>query len=343
MLSSLPWRRGAALLLAMALSSASVVQTAPGTSDGASPADGAIEIPYGDPGEIRPGEGWVIDCGSLGSLDGVTLACDPESITLTADAYDPKWGERALPVSLRSQNARMDVTYAVRMAPPPAPELGVGRFDMPVAVGEQAMIPLAALGIVCSVCSASGGATIEIGTLPPGVDAGVDETHISIRATAPGDVVVPLLITDDAGQEVSSELTVSFVPTLPRRPGALHVIASGSEWDLSELFWGKDPLVVCGEPRPKALECTPDGTARLPADTAGPAQFMFRVVDGDGATAWGSVTVDEKAKDTVPAAPSWRQKAPLRMVSQPAEDEPSPTGESLLGPLSSLLEGMSGT
>lgn len=345
MRSSLPWRRGAAAVLALVLPVASALLAAQGDEeeDEGPPPDGAVMIPYQEAGEIRPGEGWLIDCSSLGVVEGVTIACDTESITLSA-AYDPDWGEHPLSVRMVSKHTDLQVGYTLRMEPPPAPEITVDRLDMPIEVGAQAMVPLSALGIECEMCSDDGGALIEVGKLPHGVDVGVSGTHLSVRGAAPRDVEVPLRVTDDAGQTGEVKLTLSFVEAASSEPvGALHVVSSASEWDLAALSWGDDLTVVCAEPRPAALACAPDGTASLAADSPSPAQFMFRVVADDGAQAWGSVTVDADAGDRDVAVPAWAHEAPLHMVYPPSGDDAPGEGGSLLGPLTLLLEGIPGS
>jgi hypothetical protein len=349
MRSSLPWRRGAAAVLALVLPLASAVLAAQaeGDEDEGPPPDGAVVIPYQEAGEIRPGEGWLIDCSTLGTIDGVTMTCDTESIALAA-AYVPDWGEHRLTVRMVSKHADIAVGYTLRMAPPPAPEIGVERLDMPIEIGEQAMLPLSALGIECEMCSDDGGAIIEVGKLPHGVEAGVSGTHLSMRGSTVGDMELPLRVTDDAGQSASVKLKVSFVPPVGRtddaqRVGAMHIISSASEWDLAALSWGEDVMIVCTEPRPVGLTCSPDGAAALAADGALPAQFMFRVVTADGAQSWGSVTADETAGDDGVAAPAWAHEASLHMVYPPSGDDAPGEGGSLLGPLTLLLEGIPGS
>lgn len=345
MRSSSLWRGGAIALLALVLSTSAIAHAEEAAEeDSGPPPDGAVEIPYLESGEIRPAEGWLIDCAQLEPMRDVRLVCEPEAVSLTAVGYDPDWGEHPLPVTLRSAHTSIDVTYRVRMAPPDAPVAAVSRFDLPIAVGAQAMIPLAGLGITCTLCSEEGGATIRVGELPPGVEAGVSETHLTVRGSFAGDAAIPLELTDDAGQTVSAELTVSFLPGLAADAGALHVVAAGEEWDLAELSWGEDIRFFCGEPRPAALSCAPDGTAALPAGDGGPGQFLFRIVTAAGAQSWGSVTVDPAADGQTLAVPSWAGSAPLVTVyPPPGEEDQAVVGGSLLGPLLLLMEGMSGS
>lgn len=338
-----PWRRGAAALLALALPAAFGVLTAAAEGEGdGPPPDGAVEIPFRETGDIRPGEGWLVDCDSVGELEGVTVVCEPDGISLTADDYDPDWGRRTLAVELVSATVRLELSYAVRLGPPPAPEVSVDRLDMPVRVGEQAMVPLSALGVTCAVCSEDGGATIEVGTLPPGYAAGVSATHLSLRGSAPGDVAIPLRVTDDAGQQTTVEFTVSFVEGGTDRASALHLVSPASEWDLSDRSWGEDRVILCTGPQPAGLTCEPDGAAVLSGDGGGPAQFLFRVIAADGEDGWGSITVDESLESDEPAAPSWGDEAPLHLVYPPSGEDSADESSPLLGPLSLLLEGMSG-
>lgn len=336
-------RRGAAALLALVLpvASAALAAQAEEGEDEGPPPNGAVLIPYQESTDIRPGEGWLIDCAPLGTVDGATITCEPETITLSA-AYDPEWGEHPLSVRMVSKHTDVSISYTLRMEPPPAPEVAIERLDMPIVVGAQAMLPLAALGINCEACTEDGGAVIEVGKLPPDVSAGVSKTHLSIRSSVSGDVEIPLQVTDDAGQSATVTLAVSFVPSGDDAVGALHAVSSEFEWDLTELAWGDDVMFLCTEPRPAGLSCAPDGTAQLAKGTV-PAQFMFRVIGADGAQSWGSATVDDAAESDMLAVPAWHREAPLVMVYPPSGgDETAVEGESLLGPLTLLLEGIPG-
>jgi len=351
MRSSLLWRRAATALLALVLPMTSAVLSAQGgeDEDDGPPPNGAVAIPYQETADIRPGEGWLIDCSRLAQIEGATITCESDAITLSG-AYDPDWGEHALAVHMVSRHAELDVGYRITMEPPPEPAIAVERLDLPVAVGAQAMFPLSALGIVCEVCTAEGGALIEVGELPQGVSAGVSETHLSVRSSSPGDVEIPLRVTDDAGQEVTANLALSFVPATDQSPGALHIVTDAVEWDLTEFVWGDDVTILCTEPRPTALTCAPDGTAAFhgagkltAAEAARPAQFMFRVNSPDGSQTWGSVTVDDTVDGVVTAAQAWADEAPLHMVHPPSDEQSNVEGESLLGPLTLLLEGIPGS
>lgn len=348
-------RRAATALLALVLPVTSAVLAAQDdeSEDEGPPPNGAVAIPYQETAEIRPGEGWLIDCTGLAAIDGAALACEPDVITLSAE-YDPDWGEHLLAVHLVSRHTDLHVGYRISMEPPPGPEIAVERLDLPIAAGAQAMVPLSALGISCEACSEEGGAIIEVGELPPGISAGVSETHLAVRGSAEGDVEIPLRVTDDAGQEATTNLTLSFVPAGEQSIGALHIVAAATEWDLTEFVWGDDVTILCTEPRPAALECAPDGAAAFRqassgtgtlgvAETVKPAQFMYRVVAPDGGQTWGSVTFDETVDDEVPAVPVWKHKAPLHMVFPPSGDDTHVEGESLLGPLTLLLEGIPGS
>lgn len=361
MRSSLLSRRVAAALLALALPATSAVLAAQGEEgeeEEGPPPNGAVTIPYQETAEIRPGEGWLIDCSRPAAIEGAALTCAPDVITLSAE-YEPEWGEHLLAVHLVSRHTDLEVGYRIRMEPPPAPEIAVERLDMPIAVGAQAMVPLSALGISCEACSDAGGATIEVGELPPGVSVGVSETHLSVRGSATGDVEIPLRVTDDAGQEAATDLTLSIVPADEERsgeqsPGAMHIVTPAAEWDLTGFAWGEDVTILCTEPRPAALGCAPDGTAEFSVAQSGdgqpsvaelvkPAQFMYRVIAPDGDQAWGSVTFDESVEEDAPAVPVWKHKAPLHMVFPPSGDDTHVEGESLLGPLTLLLEGIPGS
>lgn len=298
--------------------------------------DGAVEISYSEASEIRPGEGWLIDCGTIGALSGVVITCAPDGVTLASEGFDPKWGEQALPVTLISGAAAIDVTYRVRLEAPPVPEVAVTRLDIPIPVGAQAMVPISALAISCAECSVAGGATLEIGALPPGLSAGVSDTHLTVRSAASGDVIVPLTVTDDAGQSTPVELTASFVETPEQAVAAVHIVSAARQWDLRELAWGTGLTAVCASTQSIGMTCANDGTAQLTADQG---QLMFRVVDSDGQQAWGSVTFDATATSDHLAVPSWAKDAPLSMVSVPVETVDGPADAPLTA-LALLLEGI---
>jgi len=343
-MSSIPrWRRLAIAFVSIAgvLLTAAPAMAAADSDEDAAPADGAVEIAYADSSEIRPGEGWAIVCDGIGSLEGVDIACSGDGVTLTSDAYDPEWGTHSLSVTQRSGSTRIDVTYRVRLEPPPAPEAAVTRLDVPIAVGTQFLLPISALGITCAACTEDAGATIAIGTLPSGVSAGVSSTHLALRSTTPGDAPIPLTLTDDAGQRVDVELTVSFVDAAADaigRSGALHVLSGADEWALADLSWGDELLAVCSPTQSIGMRCTAEGAIERTADDI--AQLLFRIVDADGRMTWGSVTAVDDLDTDLLAVPVWDTEAPLVLVSPPAEDAQEQTGTTPLAGLAELLEGI---
>lgn len=302
-----------------------------------------IEIPYGDPGELRVAEGVRIDCDALRPVDGVEVACEPDGLVLEVAGYDPEWGERVLPVTLEAGSARTVVNYRVALAPPAAPEVTRTRIDHPYIAGSQALVPLSVLGIVCTLCDAASVHVDEV--TPDSAFAGVGATHLAVRSTAPGDVVVALRIEDDAGQQVDAEVTVSFVAGEDAVPHALHVsIAPAAEVDLTALAWGDDLTFSCSAAdaavaRPPT--CTGDGRASFTGTPVPGEQFVFRVVDSDGRQALGSVTFVESAEGapgTVPVAPVWDDTAELGVrVAAPPDDEDDDT-DAPLSRLSRILQ-----
>lgn len=342
-MSSIPrWRRLAIAFVSIAGVLLTAGPAAADAGEDTGQSDGAVQIAYGDSTEIRPGEGWTVLCDGIGSLDGVEIACSGDGVTLTAEEYDPEWGAHPLSVTQRSGSTTIDVTYRVRLEPPPAPEVAVTRLDVPIAVGTQFLVPISALAITCAACTDDGGAEIAIGALPSGVSAGVSRTHLVLRSTTPGDAPIPLTLTDDAGQRVDAEITASFVDAVPERTGqsgALHLLSDGDEWTLADLAWGEDLLAVCSPGQSLGMRCTAEGTVeRTTEDTA--AQLLFRIVDGDGRTTWGSITSDADLDSDLLAAPVWESEAPLVLVSPPAEDAQEKTGTTPLAGLAELLEGI---
>lgn len=330
-------RRGARALAALA--GALLVwspHAAAATTDPA-PASEAIEVSYSDVTEIRPGEGWLVDCAAVGALDGIEVTCAQDGVTLVSAGFDPALGTQTLTVPQVAGSTRISIDYRVRLEPPPAPEVGVDRLDLPIAVGEQTLIPISALAITCAVCTVDGGATVRVDTAPDGVSVGVSRTHLALRGIATGDAVVPLTITDDAGQAVEVELTVTVVDAAARDMGGLHVIGDAATVDMVEQVWGGDAVIVCSTPQSVGLRCTADGGVERSGD--GPAQLLFRVVADDGRFAWGSITDAPDVEGVALAAPSWESEAPLEIVSAPVEEQQAEQAAPLAG-LARVLEGI---
>lgn len=333
-------RRALALvaLLGALLAGPAVAAAADTATDAAEPPQGgAVEVSYADMTEIRPGEGWLIDCSGVGELEGIKVSCEDDSVTLVSAGFDTDLGEQTLTVPQVSGSTSISVAYRVRLEPPPIPEVALGRLDLPIVVGEQALVPLSALGITCAVCTVDGGASIRVDTPPAGVSAGVSETHLALRGENAGDAIVPLTITDDAGQAVSVELTVTFVTAPAPTLGALHVTGDAEKLDIVDLIWGGAASVVCSSPQSIGLRCTEDGGIERTGD--GPAQLFFRVVDDDGRLTWGSVTDAPDSDVTELVAPSWESEAPLSLVSAPVDEQQADDAVPLAG-LARLLEGI---
>ena len=340
----------AAVLVASALAAPGIAAADASDENATTPQGGAVEVSYTETTEIRSGEGWRIDCAGVGTLEGIDVACADDGVTLVSPGFDADLGIQTLTVPQVSGATRISPVYRVRLEPPPVPEVSVDRLDLPVVVGEQALVPLSALGIVCAVCTADGGATIQVDTPPPGVSAGVSGTHLALRGTTAGDAIVPLTLTDDAGQSVSIELTVTFVaasaPAEAPTIGALHVVGDVEALDLVEQTWG-DVTIVCSTPQSIGLRCTEDGGIERTGTAAGadddatalPAQLLFRVVAGDGRLAWGSVTDDADADVAELVAPSWESEAPLSLVTVPVDEQQADAAVPLAG-LARLLEGI---
>ncbi|MFB4351362.1 hypothetical protein [Microbacterium sp. CR_7] len=332
-------RRGALALAALAgaLLLGSPLAASSALAASAPESGGAVEVSYSDVSEIRPGEGWLIDCSGVGVLEGITVTCAEDRVELVSAGFDTDLGTQTLTVPQVFGATRLSVDYRVRLEPPPAPEVGGDRLDLPIAVGEQALIPLSALAITCAVCTDDGGATIRVDDPPAGVSAGVSSTHLALRATTPGDAVVPLTVTDDAGQAVSIELTVSVIAAPDAVMGGLHVVGDATAIPVAEQIWGGDAAIVCSAPQSIGLRCTAEGGVERTG--AGPAQLLFRVVADDGRFTWGSITDDPDADDIALAAPSWESEAPLSLVSAPVDEQQADDVVPLAG-LAQLLEGI---
>lgn len=329
-------------VLAVVASVASIAGGAAGatTASAAAAVDsgGAVEIPYGEPGEVRPGEAWRIDCSGVVPPEGVRIECAAEGIVLNVAEYDTDWGTRPLRVPMSSGGVRATVDYRIALAPPPAPEITVDRWDIPVAVGRQSLIPLASLGVTCELCTAEGGAAIEVGEPEdaPDVSVGVGPTHLAVRSERAGDVAVPVRVTDDAGQEAVAELVISFVDSVATGPEALHVVSTAEQWDLAAFVWNSEqPVFACPAPAPPGLSCDADGSATLGGDR--PSQVVFRVVDADGREALGSVTPGDV---DVPVVPVWEATAPFTLAFEPPDDAAADDA-TVLSIIARLREGIS--
>src|SRR5690606_14617267 len=140
------WRGALAVAVLLGVLTPVAASGASGGGD-EGPRDGVVEVGYAEPTEVRGGEGWLIDCSSVGELEGVEMTCEPDSLVLASEGYDPDWGTHPLLVPQQSGSLELAVTYRVRLERPPAPEFGTDRIDLPVPVGAQRLIPIAALGI----------------------------------------------------------------------------------------------------------------------------------------------------------------------------------------------------
>jgi hypothetical protein len=318
---------------------------APGTvraaaEEGAPATDtGRIEIPYGEPGDIRPSTGWSIDCDAVEPVEGVELECLPDGLTLQAD-YDPAFGEQILPLTLRAGAREATVQYRLALAPPAPIEVGAATLDIPLTVGAQALVPYSVLELTCGLCAE---ASVRIdGVEPTTTPVGVGPGHLAVRPLAPGRIAVTVTFTDDAGQEVSGEIDL-FATAAPvgdagtgAAPRALHALTPEREVDLTTLAWGDDLTLTCLGSDPR-VTCSPEGVARLADDADGAVQVPFRVVDGLGRQALGSASVDPDAENA-PAAVSWADQATIALAlpAPPADDEADAV--SPLAPLARLIQ-----
>ena len=332
----------AAAITPAAASAASPAHAAEGADEGQTANTALIEIPYGEPAELPVAEGVAVDCAALPPGDGFETSCEPTGITLTAAEYDPEWGERVLPVTLVSGATRTVVNYRIALAPPPAPEITAPRVDAPFAAGEQVLIPLSLLGITCTLCSPDT-ASVRVGAVSPATaHAGVGSTHLAVRSDAPGDVTVELTVEDDAGQTATAEVIVSMVEAMTdAAPLALHVASAPARAiDLADLAWGDDLSFSC-PPAIAGATCGVDGTVSLPADPLPGDQLSFRVVDGRGLQAVGSVTFSGDAGGAASISPiplDWSASGPLalRVPAPPSDEEDD--GATVLSRLSRILQ-----
>ncbi|MFC8681196.1 hypothetical protein ACFT30_06695 [Microbacterium ureisolvens] len=340
---------GAAVVAALLLSlpagaAASVAED--GQDDGGDQAANTalIEVPFGEPGELRVAEGTTVDCAVLAPVEGLGVSCEPSALVLTVDAYDPEWGERVLPVTLVTGEARTVVHYRVALAPPPAPEIGSPRVDAPFAAGGQALVPLSLLGITCTLCTVDAAAVSVESVTPASAHAGVGGAHLAVRSDTPGDVTVVVAVEDDAGQTTTAEVIVTTVSTAAGTDAAaraLHVLSAPARTlELSDLAWGDDLSFSCLAPV-DGVACGPDGSVSFAADPRPGDQLAFRVVDAQGFQALGSVTfADEPGGEASvrPAPVDWSARSALGITvpAPPADD--ADTGAAVLTRLTRILE-----
>lgn len=318
---------------------------------------GLVVIPYLEPVEIAPAEGWRVDCAGVGELEGIEMTCVDGKVTLTADTYDSAWGEHVLTVPLRAGSAEADVAYRVRQGPPTAPVLAASVIDAPLEVGRQTLVPLSLLGVECTLCAED--ASLAVVETTPGLVAGVSGTHLALRGSIPGEGIVTVEITDDTGQAVSTEITVFVTPASASAvggPTALHVtVASAEGLSLADLAWGSDLTFSCPIDPVVAVTCDPDGGIAITEPEPGaaesteesaqklPVQFSFRVVDADGRQSIGSVTIDPDAEASADGAPvpvRWAETADLgiAVAIPPDEDEDGGDEASVLSELDRILQ-----
>lgn len=332
-------------LLAFALAAIPVGASADDAQDEAPANTAVVAIPYDGAADIAVADGVQIDCGAIGPVDGLEVTCEPAGLSVDVASYDPDWGERALAVPFTDGATRTVVRYRVVLEAPPAPEVAASRVDNPFAAGSQVLVPLSLLGISCTLCTADAAAVEVTSVTPEGAFAGVGATHLAVRYDRAGDVTVGLALTDDAGQRVDAELTVTMVAAsaddamTDAAPRALHVLmAPRGEVDLTALAWGDDVVFSCLAD--DLVACTPEGSATLREAPVAGDQFAFRAVDADGRQALGSVTFqDDVAADaSAPVPAAWAAEAPLGVRTTPPPDDSGEPGTSVLSGLSRILQ-----
>lgn len=260
------------------------------------PAD--VAIPYADQASIEPQTPWrVAACADVRAASDLVISCDPESIVLSAEEYDPGAGVTILPVTLTGAGRTMTVAYRITQEAPPAPgaRAVTGRA---IAAGALLRVPLSEFDIACTVCS-DGGSTrvIEVDPAEAG-SAWTTPTHVVFRASRDyrGEADIHISIADDYGTETRTGVgAVVYPPTddVIAMDVAVPVTAEGrAEIDLSSLAHaasGAEVMVVgCGAAVHGTVTCV-DGVAAY-SGTGERDQFAFRVVSG-GDQAWGSVTL----------------------------------------------------
>jgi len=270
------------------------------------PPQQAVAVPYQGEAKITPAAPWSVQvCPE--APDGLSVVCEPDGITLTAERYDPEWGEQVLTVGLGGPVGALEVRYRVILAPPEPPAAESLAWSYPIASGSQVLIPVAALAATCTLCT-PGTALLEVGDVEPDAAGIATSTgmHVALRTTPgfTGDAIVPVRIIDDAGQPAEFELAVHIGPAAAAPFGGLHVLvplpAPGiASVDLATLAWPDavpDALFQCSAALTGVVACV-DGVAtyvapeRDPEAVAGADQFTVRFVAPGGQVALASVTL----------------------------------------------------
>lgn len=293
---------------------------------------GIVQIPYGEPVDVRASEGWSVDCASVGALEGVEIACAPDGLTLAAP-FDADAGERLLPVTLRAGAASVEVRYRVRLAPPPGPEVATPIVDAPLPVGAQSLVPLGMLGITCGLCT---DARVQIADVEPAsARVGVGGAHLVVRPAESGEIRVRVRVVDDAGQVGDAAVRLFAVDAASRGPVALHVRAAAPP-RADALAFGDDVRVECVSAS-MPLACDANGAVTLVGAPDRAGQAVVRAIDASGRQALGSITLDPDARSATPVAPAWHDSAPLDLAVPPppesANDGPAP-----LAPFARILQ-----
>jgi len=264
----------------------------------------AVAVPYLGEAKISPAAPWTIR-GCPDGPDGLLVVCEPDGITLTAERYDPAWGERVLTVGLDGPVGSLEVRYRVILAPPEAPAADSLAWGYPIASGAQVLIPVSAFAVTCTLCT-PGEALLEVGNVEPAAAGVATSTgmHVAIRTTPgfTGDAVVPVRIVDDAGQPVELELNLRIGPAAADHFDGLHVLVpvgddGTASIDLASLASPEpvpDAAFQCSAALSGVVTCA-DGvatyTAPDPEAVAGLDQFTVRLVSPGGALTLASVTL----------------------------------------------------
>lgn len=337
----------AGALLAGCLGAGAAVADTPGGDDApARPPQEAVAVPYLGETEITPAAPWrVARCPDAPA--GLLVACRPDRVTLTAEGFDPAWGEPTLTVGLDGPLGALDVAYRVLLAPPEPPAAETVLWDAPVASGAQVLIPLAALGVTCKLCT-PGEARLEVGVAEPESAAVATATgsHVAVRTTPgfTGDLAVPVRVVDDAGQAGGFSIVLRVGP-VPAEPfGALHVLvpveADGSaSIDLAALAWPESlpgAIAECSAALAGMVACA-GGVATYTAPEgdalAGSDQFAVRLVAPDGRIARGSVTLEPAGTAPALAPVAGGTSAPLRVLLPAPPEEGAAPAASVFGDL----------
>jgi hypothetical protein len=294
-----------ALLSALALGVSGGVAFAADDEEGPPANPAQVAIPYHGVYEAAMATGWTVEsCDSLTAPDDIIFTCEPETMTFSAEEYDPDFEPVPFPVAIVNGSQRLVVTYIVSHALPVAPAVAEGiAYPYPFAAGSRVLLPYSDLGLTCEGCDTHGPQIEVLGVEPATAGtARATPTHLEIMPNTGfvGTLAVGLTLTDPFGQQsTAGSVLVSFYGRGDATLTALHVVVPADEpvIDLTALVIDSDDdadlhLLGCGVALYGTVTCANGVATYTPAaEWPGIDQFSFHVLSGTGEQATGSITI----------------------------------------------------